>query len=113
MVQPPGFVDTNHPNYICKLETSIYGLKQAPRLWNKCLTDALCDLGFQGSKTDYSLFFRSMGTEKLICLIYVDDIIVLATSMHLVSSLLQQLEMIFSLRNLGKLNYFLGIEATW
>ena len=36
--------------------------------------------------------FRSMGTEKLFCLIYVDDIIVLGTSMHLVSSLLQQLE---------------------
>ena len=112
MVQQPGFVDPNLPNYICKLEKSIYGLKQAPRVWNTCLTDALCELGFQGSKIDFSLFFRSMCTEKIICLIYVDDIIFLGTSMHLVSSSLQELEMRFFSRNLGKLNYFLSIEAT-
>ncbi|KAH0639057.1 hypothetical protein KY290_036357 [Solanum tuberosum] len=91
MVQPPGFVDPNHPNYIFKLEKSIYALKQAPQVSNKCLTEALCELGFQGSKTDSSLFFRSVGTEKLFCFIYVDDI--MGTSMHLVSSYLQQLEM--------------------
>jgi hypothetical protein len=31
MKQPPGFVDSKHPNYICKLDKSLYGLKQAPR----------------------------------------------------------------------------------
>lgn len=33
--------------------------------------------------------------------------------MHLVSSFLQRLEICFSLCNLGKLNYLLGIEASW
>ncbi|KAL8148508.1 hypothetical protein AgCh_005759 [Apium graveolens] len=31
MVQPPGFLNPNHPDYICKLRKAIYGLKQAPR----------------------------------------------------------------------------------
>lgn len=31
MAQPPGFVDPNHPNLVCKLHKSLYGLKQAPR----------------------------------------------------------------------------------
>ncbi|XP_057506617.1 LEAF RUST 10 DISEASE-RESISTANCE LOCUS RECEPTOR-LIKE PROTEIN KINASE-like 2.5 [Actinidia eriantha] len=33
MSQPPGFVDTNLPKYVCKLNKAIYGLKQAPRAW--------------------------------------------------------------------------------
>ena len=31
MTQPPGFVDTKHGDYVCKLHKSLYGLKQAPR----------------------------------------------------------------------------------
>jgi hypothetical protein len=31
MKQPLGFVDSEHPNHICKLDKSLYGLKQAPR----------------------------------------------------------------------------------
>jgi len=31
MSQPPGFVDIDHPSYVCKLNKAIYGLKQAPR----------------------------------------------------------------------------------
>lgn len=31
--QPPGFIDTNHPNHVCRLRKALYGLKQAPRAW--------------------------------------------------------------------------------
>ena len=31
MQQPPGYVDSLHPSYVCKLHKSLYGLKQAPR----------------------------------------------------------------------------------
>ena len=33
MPQPEGFVDTDHPRYVCKLKKALYGLKQAPRAW--------------------------------------------------------------------------------
>ena len=29
MCQPEGFVDTDHPNIVCKSKKSIYGLKQS------------------------------------------------------------------------------------
>ena len=33
MHEPPGYIDSAHPNYVCKLHKSLYGLKQAPRAW--------------------------------------------------------------------------------
>ena len=33
MAQPPGFVDEDNPNAVCKLRKAIYGLKQAPKAW--------------------------------------------------------------------------------
>jgi histone deacetylase 1/2 len=31
--QPPGFVDSSRPDFICRLNKSLYGLKQAPQAW--------------------------------------------------------------------------------
>lgn len=34
MRQPPGFVDPDHPQHLCRLVKALYGLKQAPRAWH-------------------------------------------------------------------------------
>ena len=31
VAQPPGFVDTSHPDHVYRLKKALYGLKQAPR----------------------------------------------------------------------------------
>ncbi|KAK9054204.1 hypothetical protein SSX86_025282 [Deinandra increscens subsp. villosa] len=74
--QPPGFVNIEHPDYVCKLHKSLYGLKQAPRAWFDKLTAALHHLGFKGSKTDPSLFIYNYKGTIIYFLIYVDDIII-------------------------------------
>jgi hypothetical protein len=33
-VQPSRFVDSSHPDLVCRLNKSLYGLKQAPRAWH-------------------------------------------------------------------------------
>ncbi|GKA35122.1 ribonuclease H-like domain-containing protein [Tanacetum coccineum] len=45
MHQPPGFVDTTHPDYVCHLQRSLYGLKQAPSAW---LSDGFTSFGSDG-----------------------------------------------------------------
>ena len=32
MALPDGYVDEDHPEYVCKLKRSLYGLKQSPRM---------------------------------------------------------------------------------
>jgi hypothetical protein len=112
MRQPPGFENANKPHYICKLDKALYGLKQAPRAWYARLSTKLCDLGFKPSKSDTSLFIYSKGAVIIFMLIYVDDIIVTSSSSEVVAALLKDLRSEFALKDLGDLNYFLGIEVT-
>jgi hypothetical protein len=44
-------------------------------------------------------------------LIYVDDIIVVSSSIEAVVALLRDLKVSFALKDLGDLHYFLGIEV--
>ncbi|KAL5706290.1 hypothetical protein ACHQM5_024479 [Ranunculus cassubicifolius] len=113
MRQPAGFIDPNFPSYVCKLHRSLYGLKQAPRAWFKRFSNYLEDLGFQESKSDYSLFTFKEGSFLIILLIYVDDILITGNNSSYVAKFIQQLGQLFSMKDLGPLNFFLGIEATY
>ena len=62
MAQPPGFIDADKPNHICKLHKAIYGLKQAPRAWYHELRQFLIASGFKNSHSDTSLFILHHGT---------------------------------------------------
>ncbi|GJU63363.1 ribonuclease H-like domain-containing protein [Tanacetum coccineum] len=80
MHQPPGFVDPNKPDYVCHLQRSLYGLKQASRAWFQRFASYATRVGFQHSKTDSSLFVFHRGSDIAYLLLYVDDIILTASS---------------------------------
>ncbi|KAM1153096.1 hypothetical protein ACFX14_035527 [Malus domestica] len=75
MQQPPGFIDSNMPNHMCKLKKSLYGLKQAPRAWIDKLFQALKSFGFTQSCSDASLFVINDPVLDIV-LVYVDDILI-------------------------------------
>ncbi|GJX47705.1 retrovirus-related pol polyprotein from transposon TNT 1-94 [Tanacetum coccineum] len=110
MKQPLGFIDPQRPNHVCLLHKSLYGLKQAPRAWFERLSKALFDLGFKGSKTDPSLFIYSRGHTLMYILVYADDIIVTGNNKGTIDNIICQLGFAFALKDLGPLNYFLGIK---
>ena len=111
MAQPPGFLDSTCPNYVCKLHKSIYGLKQAPRAWYKELRDFILSLGFISSKSDTSLFFYHHGSTIIYFLVYVDDLLVTGNDDKAITSFITNLSQRFSSKDLGLLHYFLGVEA--
>jgi hypothetical protein len=106
MVQPPGFEATDK-TLVCKLNKALYGLKQAPRAWFERLRSALIKLGFQPSKCDPSLFILHTSQHTIFLLVYVDDIIITGSSANLIQQLIHKLNSEFSLKDLGKLDYFL------
>lgn len=96
---------------MCKLNKSLYGLKQAPRAWYERLHGALIQFRFKSSRCDPSLFTYSKGSTKVYALVYADDIILTGSSPSLISELISKLNAKFALKQLGDLDYFLGIEV--
>lgn len=113
MEQPPGFVDKDRPHYVCRLNKAIYGLKQAPRAWYNALRTFLVESGFVNALADTSLFILQAPGLVIFVLVYVDDIIIMGNSSAHVQNFIDLLGRRFSLKDLGLLSYFLGIEVTW
>ena len=110
--QPPGFVDKDRPHHVCRLRKALYGLKQAPRAWYEELKRTLLAAGFRNSVADTSLFVYTQNCHHVYVLVYVDDILVTGSSITLVNKIIATLASRFSIKDLGNLFYFLGIEAT-
>ncbi|KAL5540260.1 hypothetical protein UlMin_044401 [Ulmus minor] len=84
MDQPVGFEKKGSEHLVCRLHKSLYGLKQAPRAWFDKLKEYL---------------------------IMMDDIIVTGSNKEEIEKLITVLNNSFSLKDLGQLNYFQGIEV--
>ena len=113
MQQPPGFEDVRFPSHVCKLQRCIYGLKQSPRAWYARLSQLLHQLGFISSKADTSLFIFSREGVQIYMLVYVDDIVIAGSTPEAVDRLVRSLSDCFPIKDLGKLEYFLGLEASY
>ncbi|KAH9703475.1 retrovirus-related pol polyprotein from transposon RE1 [Citrus sinensis] len=113
MAQPAGFTDSTRPTHVCKLKKAIYGLKQAPRAWFDRFKSAMVSQWrFLNSKSDSPLFYKWENGHILLVLVYVDDIIVTGSSYQLVQQMILNMQKTFTLKDLGELNYFLGIEVS-
>jgi len=64
-------------------------LKQAPRAWFARLSNKLHELGFTSFKADYSLFILRTSSLTMFVLVYVDDIIIIASVPTAISNILQ------------------------
>ena len=107
---PPGF-KTVGANKVCKLQKSLYGLKQAPRQWFAKLSSKLSAYGFVRSYSDYSLFTYRKENIFMAILVYVDDIILASNDSAASGHFKTYLHECFSIKDLGALKYFLGIEV--
>ncbi|GJW59637.1 ribonuclease H-like domain-containing protein, partial [Tanacetum coccineum] len=112
MHQPLGFRDPQRPNHVCLLQKSLYGLKQAPRAWFQRFTGYATHVGFTHSRWDSSLFIYRQGSDIAYLLIYVDDIILIASFATLLQWIITSLHSEFLMTDLGPLHYFLGISVS-
>jgi hypothetical protein len=88
---------------------SLYGLKQAPRAWYSRFATYLTTMGFIEAKSDTSLFIFRCGSDTVYMLLYVDDIILTASSMELQRRTIFALQREFAMKDLRPLHHFLSI----
>lgn len=80
--------------------------------WNIELTKFLLSKGFVQSKSDYSLFSRGSPGHLIHILVYVDDLLVTGDDKAIIIQLKAQLHVAFTIKDLGLVRYFLGIEIS-
>lgn len=108
---PSGFVDPDRPDYVCRLKKVLYRLRQTLRAWYQELKIFIQSVGFINSHVDASLFIYRNGCDCVYILVYVDDLIVTGSNTKLIDTFLMAPADQFSLKDLGELRYFLGIEV--
>jgi len=72
----------------------------------------LYTVGCNSSKADSNLFVYSTAHEIIYLLLYIDDIIITGNNISLIDTFIHKLRHEFSMKDLGTLNYFLGLEVT-
>ena len=65
---------------MCLLDKSLYGLKQAPRAWFARFAAFVRGIGFIDSHSDPSLFILHGGSGTAYLLLYVNDIVLTAST---------------------------------
>jgi len=110
MKPPPGF-QTNNKNTVCKLQRSLYGLKQARHQWYLKLSHFLKSNNYN-TAADHSLFLKHDGKTTTALLVYVDYIVLTRKNLEKINNIIALLHRNLSIKNLGDLTYFLGLEIT-
>ena len=110
--QPQGFEKTSETGekLVYKLKKSIYGLKQSGRNWYKLLNDLLEENNFVRNVSDNCVYRREKQDKKVILIMWVDDLIVATSDEDLLNSVKRMLAERFRMKDLGRLNHFLGID---
>jgi histone deacetylase 1/2 len=112
LAKSSGFKDPAHPHHVCLFHKALYGLKQAPRVWYMKFSNYIQQIGFTRCPYDQYLFYRQQGSDVLLLLIYVDDILLTGSSPSQISAFITHLSSVFCMKDLGDVHYFLGLQIT-
>jgi Reverse transcriptase (RNA-dependent DNA polymerase) len=102
---------------IYKLLKSLYGLKQASRCWNTLMNANLIKKGFTRMEADPCIYIREVvvdvngvkKTQYQLVALYVDDLIIAASTKNLITDLEGELESRFKMKKLHQIKQILGM----
>jgi hypothetical protein len=109
--QPTGFADPERPQAVWCLDKSLYALHQAPRAWFTRFATYVVHLGFKATRSDSSLFVLHRGAHVAYLLLYVDDMVITASSSSLLRQIVTDLRSECAVKDMGDLRFFLNIDV--
>jgi len=107
MRQPQGFEDEEKPNHVWRLDKALYGLHQSGREWFGEIHKTLEAFNFK--KLDWANCVYIF-EDKLLLLLYVDDIVLFGRTQEDIKIAILKLESKFDVKVLGKTKKLLGVE---
>ena len=110
MEQPEGYDDGS--GRVCLLVKTLLGLKQSGHEWNKELDTKLREFGFQPLRSDPCAYVRRKGEHLEIITVWVDDLLLFATSNDLMEKLKKEIQSKWTVTDMGEPAKIIGIEIT-
>ena len=94
-----------------RLRKALYGLKQAPRAWNKDINTKLHSMGFTQLLSEPCLYVYFRDTDICIISLYVDDLVIAASSLSVISHVKSRLQQYYLMKDLGVIDEILGCKV--
>ena len=110
MHQPIGYEDGT--GRVCLLKQTIYGLKQSGHEWNHELDIKLRDLRFMSLLSDPYAYIQKLTDDIQIVTVWVDDLLLFANSVEVMTKLQTELSGIFELIDMGEPNKIIRVKIT-
>lgn len=111
MEQPEAFEVQGQESKVCKLKRPFYGLKQAGRCWYAKLDTYLKSIDMINNDIDPCVYVSTNKNDKVIIVVYVDDILLASKSIYKLHKLKENLGYKFQMNDLGSINDILGISV--
>lgn len=99
-------------NKVCLIRKALYGLRQSGRQWYRRLDAELRKLLLKPLDADPCVYWSKINENLILIGIYVDDIIIATNNDQKMNDLKSNLSSIFEMKDLGAVNYCLGIQFT-
>ena len=111
MTLPKGLVvSAANNNKVLHILQTLYGLKHLGCGWNKDLDHSLVALGWKCLESNPCLYTMKIEGLILALIIYIDDHMIGGKNFQLVVKRKEELQVHYKMKDLSKLNYFLGIS---
>lgn len=109
--QSQGYEKKIEEHKVYKLLKALYGQRQAPRAWYARSKKFLEKLGFVKCPYKHVVYMKREGNKSLIIAVLVDDLLVTGSNVANIIEFKNQMCDEFSMSDLRKLVYYLGIEV--
>ncbi|KAK9080267.1 hypothetical protein SSX86_001943 [Deinandra increscens subsp. villosa] len=73
---PGAKMSSGESGKVCRLRKSLYGLKKSPRAWFGKFNTVVTEFGLRRSSYDHSAYFASSAADRILLVVYVDDIVI-------------------------------------
>nr|GEV00914.1 putative zinc finger, CCHC-type [Tanacetum cinerariifolium] len=110
IAQPQGFKSKSQEHLVCKLKKSFYGFKQASRQWYLKFDEVIKKHNFIKNQVDHCVYLKMSGSNFIILVLYVDDILLASNNIDLLHESQRFLSRNFDMKDLGEASYVIGIE---
>lgn len=101
----------NQEDNVVKIEGNFYGCRQAPRIWADRLRNCLINIGCVASEWVPTLYFYTVGSDRVIITTHVDDGLMAATSLWILEDFkLKFSSQVKQIKYTTEFTKFLGME---